>query len=709
MSSSAITLVVGVQNEASGPLAAVQQGIEQVGRQAVAAGGGLEKLSAQGKTLAAGLESGTSAAQRFVSEYGAAAKQFASLEGQMRRVGLAGGASVSAGELAGSSFTIKADTAAAEAALARVALPTESVHTLRVREVREAVSKYAAGGQVFQRLAAPQVTHGSGQEDDVPALLMRDEFVMRREAVAKYGLDLMYALNERRLEKESLRGFSGIPRFASGGAVSAAARKKAAGSGQSGVRITLQAPEYDPAQFFRAPDPMALLAGKVAFWSQSDVDAFVAERVNAAAKTLNMETMRGDPQASLNQILATYSSGVRAFATGGDVSGATLELERHKRLLTEEYTQKIASAKQLGNEDIAALWETQLLELEQLIAELQSALESMAQEYVNAVEQTANAYKEALAGVREQYGARMASLQQQLWLANKNMEVARGVNELQARASGESGSTKAQTAALNQARASVSALESEEKNAESATVGSYAAAFGKERGDLDRTAARETKNQERAGRTIELERGHAIRKIYLETLSQAQRLEIEWKKAVAALETQYTRTEISGFSHWLSGGGLATEGEVKPLRGCMALAASHPLTRLAAGGEVPFHAGGARGKDSVLAMLAPGEFVLNASAVENVGLGYLRYLNGLNARVNRSLAPVLGFAEGGAVPGGASLSALPAWSSLSGAVPSETHEVRITFNGAQATVQGSPSNARTLVKQLQQLKRSMAS
>ena len=679
MSSSAITLVVGVQNEASQPLAQVQQSIEQVGAQAVAAGVSLEKMSAAGKSAALDpffglLEKGKSEAQ-------GATQALESLR-------------VAVAELSTAPpLALRVETAAIQKALELAQQPTESSHTIRVRELREAVGKYADGGTVFRRLAAPLVAQGSGVEDDVPALLMRDEFIMRREAVGKYGLGLMYALNEMQLDHESL------PRFAAGGAVGAQRRSTA------GSSVGIPAPQFDPAQYFQSPAPMALLLSKASIWPQPSLDAFVADKTAQVTKTLDIEKMRSGPQEYVNSLMATFSGGVRAFATGGGVGGATVELENQRWRLNEEYSKKIEMAKKMGNEDIAYLWESQLVELETLIQELQQALESMVRDYTAAVEKTTSAYSGALAEVRKQYGERMAKLQQQLWAANKGMELARNSNELQLQSSGESMSLQPQQRAQAEASYNVQALERAEQNAETSTVASFATTLDRQRRDLERAAESQTRGKELAGKKLKIDSGHDIRKAWLEALKEVQGLEIEWKKAVAVIERQYTHSEITGFSHWLSRGGLATEGEIRPFS--LAHFSPSPL-RLAQGGTVPSHPGARRGVDSVFAMLAPGEFVINADAARVVGAGYLRYLNSLDAQVSHSLAPVRRFAAGGAVPGGAeSLGVLPSWSGPD-ARPAEVHEVSINFAGARATLQGSASNARTLVKQLQQLKRTMA-
>ena len=63
------------------------------------------------------------------------------------------------------------------------------------------------------------VRGGSGMKDDVPALLMGGEFVMRKKAVSKYGADFMKALNDGSIPKMADGGFF-IPGTRGQGAIS---------------------------------------------------------------------------------------------------------------------------------------------------------------------------------------------------------------------------------------------------------------------------------------------------------------------------------------------------------------------------------------------------------------------------------------------------------------------------------------------------------
>ncbi len=103
--------------------------------------------------------------------------------------------------------------------------------------VNEVVKK-AVGGAV-RRLASGGRLAGFGGGDRIPALLEAGEYVIRKEAVARFGEGIFHALN-------SLR-YPPIPRFASGGPV-------AAGSGGSTVNINLTIGQDGP--YHMQTDPM---------------------------------------------------------------------------------------------------------------------------------------------------------------------------------------------------------------------------------------------------------------------------------------------------------------------------------------------------------------------------------------------------------------------------------------------------------------------
>ncbi len=93
---------------------------------------------------------------------------------------------------------------------------TSSTHTIYIREVHTKATgglieplKRATGGSIeFKRQSGRIPGYDPNDSDDVPALLTRGEFVIKRDAVAHYGENFLYALNNKLL-----------PKFATGGIV----------------------------------------------------------------------------------------------------------------------------------------------------------------------------------------------------------------------------------------------------------------------------------------------------------------------------------------------------------------------------------------------------------------------------------------------------------------------------------------------------------
>ncbi|NCC25634.1 MAG: phage tail tape measure protein [Deltaproteobacteria bacterium] len=98
---------------------------------------------------------------------------------------------------------IELDDKEALAKLGEIRKDTSSTHTVHVKKVEE----NALGGPAGWSRPQGRIP-GDGSVDDVPALLMRGEYVIRKDAVKKYGPGLFDALNHGLL-----------PAFASGGKV----------------------------------------------------------------------------------------------------------------------------------------------------------------------------------------------------------------------------------------------------------------------------------------------------------------------------------------------------------------------------------------------------------------------------------------------------------------------------------------------------------
>lgn len=111
---------------------------------------------------------------------------------------------------------IKVDSREVDAKLRQLdGAVTESTHIIRVKEVREASTGgeaapgYAGGGwpRLFGKLS------GWGGGDRIRALLEAGEFIVRKEAVAKYGAGLFHALNSMRLDIPKLLAGFALPQL----------------------------------------------------------------------------------------------------------------------------------------------------------------------------------------------------------------------------------------------------------------------------------------------------------------------------------------------------------------------------------------------------------------------------------------------------------------------------------------------------------------
>ena len=116
--------------------------------------------------------------------------------------------------------------------------------------VKDIASRF--GGN--KKAAGGKVTGGSGSKDDVPALLMGGEFVMRKSSVQKYGPSFMESLNSGKIPamargglftpgtygQEEIKGKSNLIDFATQSFTSGASDKFGSGSGFASVGLEPQ-------------------------------------------------------------------------------------------------------------------------------------------------------------------------------------------------------------------------------------------------------------------------------------------------------------------------------------------------------------------------------------------------------------------------------------------------------------------------------------
>lgn len=117
---------------------------------------------------------------------------------------------------------IRADIADAQNAIARIQQEMDALKdkTITVTVVQRTVEAHQQGGLVgLRQLAMGGMLPGYGGGDRIPALLEAGEFVLKKEAVRKYGVALLSLLNRLRFDPMQ---FPPLPKFAAGGLVASA-------------------------------------------------------------------------------------------------------------------------------------------------------------------------------------------------------------------------------------------------------------------------------------------------------------------------------------------------------------------------------------------------------------------------------------------------------------------------------------------------------
>ena len=181
-----------------------------------------------------------------------------------------------------------------------------------------------------------------------------------------------------------------------------------------------------------------------------------------------------------------------------------------------------------------------------------------------------------------------------------------------------------------------------------------------------KTAMEQKKNEFDVKKT-KAEASHDFTAESLDIEKEIKLLEADLAKQLYELEKKYTTTNISGTTHWL-----------------------------AKGGHLGYPIGFAKGKDSVPAMLTPGEYVIKESIVKALGKDFF---DGLN---NFQMPRFAHYAEGGLVQNIAQPS--PVNSQASG------YDASVTFNidSKDYTMFGQKSVAEKLVRELKRMELAVA-
>jgi len=460
------------------------------------------------------------------------------------------------------------------------------------------VQSFAGGGDVFPR--RKKLIPGQGSKDDVPAMLMRGEYVLRKDSVKKYGSAFLDAINQGRIAVNML------PQFALGGLADVGKRIK---------RAAMQA--INPA-FYVSPEAVVLHPSHPSFYKG------INNRMGRVKSPLGKQ--------SGISLTNAFSAGIRKMQSGGGIDSAALRLEKERKQISNSYQTQIDYALKIGNEELAWILEEERLELEQLALELEYTLTELEMEYEEDQLELRAAYEEKIGNLRAQQNEATAKRKQIELLKKRSKTELKMSHDVYRELKGthwggkfyvhpmvEAKQYKEESDYYNQISDYEKTLsliprkkDFVEKEKKEGTL------YESRKNRLDKKYAFETtseiKQNEFDIKKIKVEAGHDYTMQTLDIEKEIKTLEAELAKALYELEKKYTTTNISGTTHWL-----------------------------ARGGHLGYPAGFTKNRDSIPAMLTPGEYVIKESIVRTLGKDFFDSLN------NFQMPRFAHFAEGGLV------------------------------------------------------------
>lgn len=239
------------------------------------------------------------------------------------------------------------------------------------------VGTYATGGQVYRKLQSRFINTGSGNKDDVPALLMKNEFVHRAAAVKKYGVDFMYKLNNLQIPKSITQmfangglvsnAFGAVHKFANGGLIRSTRRKLEELFAGSGVNLNVD---------------------------NLNITGKMEEAANQFTSPIGMQAM--------SMLAKNIESGISRFVIGGPITGAALSASQIQNI-SAAYSTSIAKAQASGNAAIAQALTEERKRLYDLSDELQQVLASLNAEYNTEARKLNEEHRQKLKEKKEEY------------------------------------------------------------------------------------------------------------------------------------------------------------------------------------------------------------------------------------------------------------------------------------------------------------------
>ncbi len=593
------------------------------------------------------------------------------------------------------------DARDAETKIAELKRPTSSEHTInlvvegsgdfKVVPIDSEVEAYASGGSVFRRLPDPYIP-GNGTHDDVPAMLMRGEFVVKKDAVNRYGVELLHAINNGQLP---------VPKFAAGGLVGGIADLARM------LRRSVGIPEPQPQPRPRALSPLGL--------------------------------------AAVGRLESIHDAAVTKFASGGSLDEELADIALERARTQEDYDLAVSRAREDGDEDLAESLEDEQETVEEIAERLQEALIRLQEEYEELLEEAAEEREETLeelnsaqAEYNYERAQKLADLKKAMEDAKKMVSEgsdlynvihttwgtgtgvehhAQTVVRTGATGGGGSGDKKEKKKIYQQAREEYAAYANSKEH--NKTVSEFLAkqVIAQQTYAAEVAAAKAAMDQGKA----ESETEAAVDTAEARTEGEKDRAEIaeDLEERLADLLLDYNRTmedlqireararadadevkgyTITGFSQWLAEGGPVGL-PIRRMEAAITRMAAR-VRRFAEGGIVPLVEGARRGVDSVPAILEPDEGVLTASTMHRLGRSAFEALNGWNMEDFLDRLSVRRFAEGGVVPGGDLATSLPDLPERASRDDGFTATLNLQLAGRTYPTRTSRTDAAALVREL---------
>lgn len=233
------------------------------------------------------------------------------------------------------------------------------------------VGAYADGGGVyskFKKLASPFINKGGGREDDVPAMLMKGEFVQKVSAVQKYGRKFMEMVNSGLYPIEKAR--TAVSNFASGGSVGSRASNALVQNFASGGAVLSSIGSSMRKRL------LELLGVDV---SMNVANVNVNQAIESTAENVTSEV----GTSSLARMSDAFTNAVQGYAGGGDITQGIYGNE--KQIIESDYYKAISEAKRAGKVEVADILTAERDELILLADTLRDQLLGVQSEYDDAV------------------------------------------------------------------------------------------------------------------------------------------------------------------------------------------------------------------------------------------------------------------------------------------------------------------------------------